>query len=449
MINFALTRKMHNLRRHHNYIMNFNILNLLFFLLFGYIQAFPAIPVDERQAGAQYFAYPVPRYGVPPLSPYPEGYEPFHLEHYGRHGSRWNLGEKDFARAVDYLQKAEKHNALSSRGKELLTQLKSMALDADGHAGEMTPLGYRQHEGIAQRMFENFPELFSGYTYLNAKSTESKRCILSMNKEVEVLKGLSPGLIVCQGSPKNYQDILNPNGNDLVSKRLWEEARPVAESYRKSLPEPDAFFDILFTDRNFVREALGEENVFKAIFELAVNVQSHDNYRFFYDIFSKDELLNEWKARNAEWYVRFGNTPITSNRTFFNQSVLLKNIIESADSAMLSSKKSINLRFGHDLMLLPLSVLMELDDAAYETSDLSSLADKWHCQDFFPMAGNIQMVFFRPSNGPYKLDDILVKVLLNEHEARLSVESVHGNYYRWTDLRNHYLLKLQNMPQIR
>ena len=31
-----------------------------------------------------------------PLTPTPKGYEPFYMSHYGRHGSRWLIGEGDY-----------------------------------------------------------------------------------------------------------------------------------------------------------------------------------------------------------------------------------------------------------------------------------------------------------------------------------------------------------------
>jgi hypothetical protein len=53
------------------------------------------------------------------------------------------------------------------------------------------------------------------------------------------------------------------------------------------------------------------------------------------------------------------------------------------------------------------------------------------------------MIFYRPvgTNGN-NADDILVKVLLNEHEATLPVQAVDGPYYRWNDLRKYYDRKL-------
>lgn len=162
-----------------------------------------------------------------------------------------------------------------------------------------------------------------------------------------------------------------------------------------------------------------------------------------FDLFTPEELHNEWLLRNVGWYLTAGNTPLTNNRVPYNQRVLLRNIIESADTAMVSPKQSANLRFGHESILLPLSVLMELNNAAYETTDLTTLADNWRNYEIFPMGSNIQIIFYRPvGTKTYSPDDVLVKVLLNEAEASLPIVPINGCYYKWSDLRRYYMDKL-------
>lgn len=102
------------------------------------------------------------------------------------------------------------------------------------------------------------------------------------------------------------------------------------------------------------------------------------------------------------------------------------------------------MRFGHEVALMPLAVLMELDSLGSEINDLTLVADRWRNYEIFPMASNIQMIFYRPENGKYDADDVLVKVLLNECETNLPVRPVQSgsHYYRWSDLRNHYLQRL-------
>lgn len=408
------------------------------------------IYVDSIQAASLYQAYPVPEYGIPKLSETPRGYVPFHMEHYGRHGSRWRIDPKDYKDALNLMQKAHKAGKLTPRGEQLYKEIKKLTADSEGRLGELTPVGHRQHRGIANRMAKNFPEIFNDSTLLDAKSTEVIRCILSMANEVAELQRLYPDMPVKMDASQTTQSILNYNSKDPIVYKLTDAAKPVAKAYRESLPKPKEFFGKVFNDRKYVKEVIGETRIFNLIFNIAMNMQSHDGYNFFYDIFTPEELNNEWMARNAEWYIRMGNTPLTKHRNPFNQRVLLRNMIESADTAMLSPKVSANLRFGHDTMLTPLTVLMELDNFGYSTTDLSTLAEHWRDFEITPMAANIQMVFYRPADRKdYTLDDILVKVLLNEKETTLPVTPVAGKYYKWKDLRQYYLDKIANMPKVK
>ena len=292
-------------------------------------------------------------------------------------------------------------------------------------------------------MTKNFPEIFVPGTHVDAKSTVIIRCILSMANEIAELQTICPELEITCDASRTTQKILAYNSTDTIAKKLGDEAEKYAEEYAKTLPKPQAFYEKLFNDRQFVTDSLDERKIFKGIFDIAVNTQSHDNQASLYDLFTAEELNNEWLYRNASWYTTAGNTSLTNNRVPYNQRVLLRNIIESADTAMVSPRLSANLRFGHESILLPLSVLMELNNAAYDTEDLSTLAEHWRNYEIFPMGSNIQIVFYRPKKAKtYTPDDVLVKVLLNEAEAKLPVKPVEGNYYKWSDLRRHYMEKL-------
>ena len=401
--------------------------------------------VDLNKAGSQYLAYPVNSENAPILSPNPEGYYPFHMEHYGRHGSRWRLKEKDYEEAYSHFLKAEEQGKLTPKGKEVALILKTLKEDSKKKTGELTELGHRQHRQIARRMAENYPELFTDSTLVDAKSTVIIRCILSMANEVAELQSLFPNMPIKMDASYSTWDILAYNSHDTVAKKLSRMARDTVKSYSASLPQPVAFYKKLFKDMSFLPDSVSETTVFEDVFDIAINMQSHDSYPILDDIFTPEEIYNEWLARNADWYISAGNTSLTLNRVPYNQRFLLRNIIESADTAILSGKKSVNLRFGHESILLPLAVLMELDNAAYETTDLSTLAQHWRNYEIFPMASNIQMVFYRPfSEISPTQENVLVKVTLNEREVPLPVEPVEGFYYRWKDLREFYINKLES-----
>lgn len=404
---------------------------------------------DRFQAGSQQLAYPVPEHGIPSLTPSPEGYVPFHIEHYGRHGSRWLLSGKDYSEPVAMLRKAKEHGKLTPRGEQLLRELTFVENESQNRLGELTPLGHRQHRGIARRMVGNFPEVFTDSTNVDAKSTVVIRCILSMANEIAEIETLVPGIRTRMDASRTTQNTFDHwDKSDTILRNTLDEAHKLDKAFAESLPKPDAFFDVIFNDRQFVRDSIGEQNFFDRVFFLAVNMQSHDNFPDIYDIFTSDELHNAWLARNAQWYISSGNNPMTAHRVPFNQAILLNNIIESADTAMTSPHISANLRFGHESVLLPLSALMELNNAAYSTDDFSTLADHWRNYEIFPMGSNIQIIFYRPiDRHGENADNVLVKVLLNEAEATLPATPVVGPYYRWADLRDYYTSKLASRPQ--
>lgn len=401
---------------------------------------------DSCQSASQYLAYPVPARGIPALTPAPKGYKPFHIEHYGRHGSRWLIGENQYANPVAYLEKADKYGKLTPRGKQLLAQLKKIQNDSQGRLGELTPLGHRQHRGIAARMVKNFPEIFRAGTHVDAKSTVVIRCILSMANEIVEIEKMVPGIITTMDASRTTQKILNYNSSDTVARNLSNETeRKYAGEFAKSHRDRHAFLAKVFNDQKFVADSLDGNKVFSAVFDVAANMQSHDDQPSLYDLFTPEELYDEWLVNNAEWYCAAGNTALSNGRVPFRQRVTLRNMIESADTAMVSPHISANLRFGHESILLPLSVLMELNDNGVDRTDLNNLDDHWRNYTIFPMGSNIQMIFYRPEKKAKRsADDVLVKVLLNEEEVKLPVKPVSGPYYRWKDLRDHYAAKLDS-----
>jgi hypothetical protein len=118
----------------------------------------------------------------------------------------------------------------------------------------------------------------------------------------------------------------------------------------------------------------------------------------------------------------------------------LRKIINDADSCIQLKQPGAHLRYGHDTMLLPLVCLLEIDNYELATNDLESLDRKgWANYKVIPMAGNLQIIFYRSSPDD---TDVLIKVLLNENEVHLPLKSFEGPYYRWNDFRKYYLNKL-------
>ena len=128
----------------------------------------------NEQMGGVYYAYPIESgKAKPQLYPAPAGYEPFYISHYGRHGSRWLTSDSRYVWVND--QFADQKN-LTKLGKDVRQRLDKIWKNAKGNGGKLTALGGRQYRGIARRMYQNFPQLFTAEARLTAHSSVVGRC---------------------------------------------------------------------------------------------------------------------------------------------------------------------------------------------------------------------------------------------------------------------------------
>ena len=165
------------------------------------------------------------------------------------------------------------------------------------------------------------------------------------------------------------------------------------------------------------------------------------------DVVTLEEMHQLNLYRNLSSYRYAGFSDMGQRITPYRQTYLLKNIIQTADKAIAlvgtSGRRSAGatLRFGHDSNLMPLCSLMDTDGAGVYEPDNDNVANVWNMEHYIPKAGNLQFVFYGKKDAP-----VLVKVLLNEHEATLPVETDKFPYYEWNKVREFYLDILDNSP---
>ena len=90
------------------------------------------------------------------MAPAPDGYTPFYISHYGRHGSRWHASESVYAGPLKILRKAAEAGALTPLGRDVLGRVEIIAADADKRYGDLSPRGVAEHRGIAERMYKAY-----------------------------------------------------------------------------------------------------------------------------------------------------------------------------------------------------------------------------------------------------------------------------------------------------
>ena len=165
------------------------------------------------------------------------------------------------------------------------------------------------------------------------------------------------------------------------------------------------------------------------------------------DLFSYEEIHQFWQRENAWWYFMYGPSLLNGGHQPYTQRHLLRQLINDADSCLQLPHPGVQLRFGHETIVLPLTCLLGINGFDYQTADLEELESHgwWACL-VFPMASNIQFVFYRTD----QLDrDVIFKVLLNEEEATLPIPTDIAPYYHWRDFREYYLRKLDKYEEER
>jgi hypothetical protein len=402
------------------------------------------IYADVLKAASNYMAYQVPTQS---LTKAPKGYEPFYMSHYGRHGSRWLINESEYTNALRPMRRAKEEGKLTPLGEEALAKLERFYPCTRDRLGELSDIGEQQHHGIGKRMTQNFPEIFSGKeAQVDARSTVVIRCILSMTAECEELTAFNPKLKMHNDVSESFQYYLNHD----FSQRLRDARRnrgAIMDHYRRLYTHPERFCRSLFNDESFWNdEDFRPRSFMRAMAAVVANMQSHGCGEDMWDLFTKEEIYDLWKIVNIDWYLGYGAAPQTGSIMQFNQANLLRNMIETTDTVMASKtyKNGAALRFGHEVCVMPLACLLELDSCGRKVQDLDHLEDQWVNYRIYPMACNIQLVYYRSKK---KDAPILVKALLNEKEATLPIETNQYPYYKWDDLRAYYLKKLEEFEK--
>ena len=400
------------------------------------------IKANIYRSGSNYYAYPGPTQKK--LTKAPKGYKPYYISHYGRHGSRHLINDSDYDKALKPLLRADSLGKLTTLGKDVLRRVTLIRQDAEKRHGELTLLGAEQHQAIGSRMYERFPEVFKGRTRIDAKSTVVIRCILSMENALQALLRHNPNLDIRHDASEHDMWYMNFNDSVLNKKKAPEELSKLYDEFCLRHQHNDRLMNTLFNNPDYWKNEVNAQELSYHLFKLASNLQSTElrHETSLYDLFTSDELYDLWLQTNAWWYIHYGPCPLNGGVSPYSQRNLLRVMLEEADSCLRLPHPGATLRFGHEVCVMPLACLLELDDFGKPISDLERLDDEgWHCYKIFPMACNIQIIFYHSKKGK---GPILLKVLLNENEARLPLTPVSGPYYSWDDFKAYYTKKLKD-----
>lgn len=367
------------------------------------------------------------------LTPAPRGYEAFYIAHYGRHGSRYAYSPKIFTNPMAALEKGRKEDNLTEFGSRLLDTLGSRWQTMQYLVGDLTPLGWEQHQFIGKMMVSSFPSVFGRGSRVDAASSPTERSIVSMASCCAAISRAAPmsRIYAHQGAmdyqatrpnlrnnPFRYQGPDQPYPYPYTDDEYLEARFP---AYRQMLGR-------LFKD---VDLALAGRSAALLIYQTNIMMEGwrslpEKDRIDFTGLMTEEELNAYWEVCNFMEYREYYKyrTPC---------SAIADDMMAKADTRLEQGECGADLRFGHDHCLLSLLMVLDVDGMGTVASRAEDIP-LWFQNFRAPMAGNLQWVFYRPRSK--RAGDVLVKVLLNGEEMPVGgLAPVSGPYYRWEDLR--------------
>lgn len=381
------------------------------------------------------------------LSPYPQqvsmveapdSLTPIFINHVGRHGSRYPAGSLHTMMLKQALDKADSLKTITPLGKALKKEVERVISSTNGRWGELDTIGEMEHRGIAGRMYRKFPQLLDSAKVV-AISSYSPRSVMSMYSFTHQLSKMAKDIDISTESGRKFNALMRNFDEDEQYKAFRADTAYTGAYNRFAAenitPEPlqRVLGDNYPIDYNrFYDLALAEYYVIAGMNAMGLECDASK-------YFTMEEFRRFWTVFNFRQYLLYSSS-VVSTRPAEIAAPLLQNLISTADSVV-SGKLRIaaKLRFGHAETLMPLMALMQAPGCYYTTYYFDTVADKWQDYAMFPMAANLQLVYFRAPSG-----EVYVRADYNEKPIRL-LPGAKSDYVKWDDLRLHLLQLLPLM----
>lgn len=407
------------------------------------------------EMGGVYCAYQYD--GQAHMTAVPDGYQPFYISHYGRHGSRWMPSDARYEWMTQQL--ADSKN-LTPLGKKVQKVVGKICRSEKGKGGLLTTLGAQQHRDIARRMVDRVPEMFKQHVHIQARSSYVNRCVRSMEAFTSQLLAMDKH--VSLEAKMDSADMAWMAYTSPEEKELENTTVVVART------SPDRLMDVLFKDPAKVENAV---KLMSELHALTSSIQDtkldikgfrEEDEALLHSLFTDDEYRAIYEQNNRRMTICNGIYATNNEIPARCALSLWQNCLTEAAKALGTtadgktyahavSSPSIFLRFGHDTHLYRLLSLLQLGTATYKGEDGM---DRMY--QVIPMAANLQMIFYRKNGETVKAGDtvphdaFLVKFLLNEKEVTFdnTLPTVNGVYYRWTDVLDYMARRIHDLGHL-
>lgn len=373
------------------------------------------------------------------LTKAPSGYKPFYISHYARHGSRYYWSSRLYKELDTLLTTAHAKHLLTPEGEAFHDKFMAAKPELQTGVGELTDLGWQQHQSIARTMYNRFPEVFSKGGNVMAVSSLVGRCIMSMSAFCQELTQCNPKLEIREQSSRFTLDAVVPTDRQNPIKHNYPTAKPRYEQHKDKFNYDNSVRDNILSRTFISTDSLpgSKKSIANNLIELYTSLPSINHVGMMGNLISDADIVAQWEQSNLGSYSWvFGDQ--------YKTIPILEDFIKKANAVIDGSSDHVaDLRFGHDSFIGPLTVLMGINGADLDPEDPNEVKNCYQNWETCK-ACNIQLIFYR---GKRATDPILIKCLLNGIEATLPVSTTQAPYYKWSDFCTFYTKRCKNIEK--
>lgn len=426
------------------------------------VNALPSkeLKTDVNRAAGMYYALPVEqnttkgkgrRNTHAPLydTPVPGDKKPFYINHYGCPCSYYMDDAEIYETPCAIFAKADSMGKLTPLGRDVMHRLDLIRKDAKNRTGELTAKGAQQSRALMQQLIERLPDAFNNKGYYSVRSIVENRCMLTMQEGMLQMSAMRQPITIRSRATQSENAFMNPHDDQLSSHWTTPQTSALFAQFASLNDSHSRLMESLFNDQNFIINHFDASLLTQQLFKLAGSIQHTElaGKVTLFDIFTPDEIHRHWRRQNASNYMHYGGYKGNGGTQPYLQRATLRNMIHMGDSVLKRYAPLVHLRYTSEQVVMALASLMELDDCGVQTDNLDSLeAMGWADYRIAPVGGSIVMIHYRKDRDD---EDVLVKVLLNGHEAYLPITTDCAPYYHWSDVKRYYLRKLYRYENTR
>ena len=344
-------------------------------------------------------------FDAPALTKSPKGYKPFYISHYARHGSRYYWNNSLYLELDTIMTEAHEKHLLTPDGEKFYEQYKALYPEFMAGMGELTRVGWDQHQGIARKMYESFPEVFNKGGTIRAISSTTGRCIISMSAFCQAMVQCNPKIDIYEQASRATLPGVKPDADDNPYRKQAPRARAELDmtGFNPETPQVASNDEIvarLFTSTEGLSRS--SRRIYSNLKNLYTSLPSIGHEELLVGLFKPEELTANWERNNLNSY-----------RNWYRDINVMKPIVQD--------------------ILDQANILMGINMPKGGVTDASLL--KYYFQDFqIGKAGNLQFIFYKSKKNP----EILVKCLQNGYEVQLPLDTDNYPYYKWSDFYTYY-----------